>query len=170
MTMDELIKRPGCVIHDEQKLAYAGIYLLKKMDLDPKDGGMVMPVVLPSELAPLDEVLQDLALSGLIEINARKERYDLTKAGIAHIGTLIDEAEALVDEFDDQELPQVLAELRRRHLDVYRARFLWGWYVGEFDDLLAFQQRRGVSPVERFWAYYLLGDDFYNNLALDLAG
>ena len=54
-----------------------------------------------------------------------------------------------------------------RNLDVFRARFLWGWYSGEFDDLVLFQQRRGVSPVEQFWAFYLTGDDFYRELARD---
>ena len=44
--------------HDDKK-TYAGIWLLKQMDLAPEDGGRTFPVVLPSELAPLDEVLQD---------------------------------------------------------------------------------------------------------------
>ena len=81
----------------EEKLVYAGIYLLKKMDLKPEDGGLVLPVVLPHEFAPLDEVLQELALAGFVAINRRKERWEITKAGFAHIGALIDEAEALID-------------------------------------------------------------------------
>lgn len=167
--MDELTRRPGCVISDEQKLTYAGMYVLKMMDLKPGDGGMEFPVLLPSELAPLEEVLQHLLFSDLIKINRRKERYELTKKGVAHVGELIDEAEALIEEFDDEELEDTIAELESRNLDVFRARFLWGWYQGEFDNLVLFQQRRGVSPVESLWAYYLLSDDFYNNLALDLA-
>lgn len=167
--MDEMIKRPGCVITDEQKLTYAGMYVLKKMDLKPEEGGMIMPVVLPSELAPLDEVLQQLLFEDLIVINRRKERYDITKKGFAYIGELINEAEALIREFDDHELDEVVAELEARHLDVFRARFLWGWYQGEFDDLVLFQQRRGINPVESLWAFYLMSDDFYNNLALDAA-
>ena len=153
----------------EEKLLYAGIYVLKKMDLKPEDGGLVLPAVLPHELEPLDEVLQELALAGFVEINRRKERWEITKAGFAHIGALIDEAEALIDEFDDEEPAEMLAELQRRHLDPFRARFLWGWYQGEFDDLVLFQQRRGVEPVERSWADYLVSDAFYDNLALDLA-
>jgi hypothetical protein len=166
--MDELIKRPECVIDDEQKLTYAGMYLLKKMDLKPADGGMVMPLLLPSELAPLDDVLQHLLFQELIQINRRKERYDITKKGLAYIGGLIDEADALIREFDELEPDEVTAEFRARNLDVFRARFLWGWYDGEFDDLLLFQQRRGVTPIESFWAFYLVSDEFYNNLALDL--
>ena len=166
--MDELMKRPGCVITDEQKLIYGGMYMLKKMDLNPKEGGMTVPVLLPSELAPLEEVMHKLLFDEMIKINRRKERYDLTKKGIAYIGTLIDEAEALVGEFDDEELEDVVAELEERNLDVFRARFLWGWYEGEFDDLEIFQQRRGISPVETLWAYYLTDDAFYNELAKDM--
>jgi hypothetical protein len=151
----------------EEKLLYAGIHVLKKMDLKPEDGGLVLPVVLPHELEPLDEVLQELAVAGFVAINGRKERWEITKAGFAHIGALIDEAEALIDEFDDEEPAEMLAELQRRHLDPFRARFLWGWYQGEFDDLVLFQQRRGVEPLERSWADYLVSDAFYDNLALD---
>ena len=152
-----------------EKLLYAGIHVLKKMDLKPEDGGLVLPVVLPHELEPLDEVLQELAVAGFVAINRRKERWEITKAGFEQIGALIDEAEALIDEFDDEEPAEMIAELQRRHLDAFRARFLWGWYQGEFDDLVLFQQRRGVDPVERSWADYLVSDAFYDNLALDLA-
>ena len=151
----------------EEKLLYAGIHVLKKMDLKPEDGGLVLPAVLPHELEPLDEVLQELAVAGFVAINRRKERWEITKSGFEHIGALIDEAEALIDEFDDQEPEEMLAELRRRRLDPFRARFLWGWYQGEFDDLVLFQQRRGVEPVERSWADYLVSDAFYDNLALE---
>jgi hypothetical protein len=51
---------------------------------------------------------------------------------------------------------------------VFRARFLWGWYEGEFDDLVLFQERRGVSPVERLWAFYLMSDAFWSELAREL--
>ena len=155
-------------ISDEEKQTYAGIWLLKKMDLAPKDGGMVFPVVLPSELTPLDEIFHELAVADLVLLNARKERWDLTKKGIAYLGELIDEASDLVDELDEMELADAVAELRRRNLDPFRARFLWGWYEGELDDLVLFQQRRGVRPVEELWAYYLTGDDFWNELAKDL--
>jgi hypothetical protein len=154
----------------EEKLLYAGIYLLKKMDLKPEDGGLVLPAVLPHELEPLDEVLHELAVAGFVALNGRKQRWEITKAGFAHIGALIDEAEALIDEFDDQERAEMLAELERGHLDPFRARFLWGWYQGEFDDLVLFQQRRGAEPLERSWADYLLSDAFYDNLALDTKG
>lgn len=155
-------------ISDDQKRTYVSLYLLKKLDLAPDDGGLELPVVLPSDLDPLDDVLQQLAVDDLIAINARKGRYDLTKRGIAQLGTTIDEAKALVDEFDDLELADVVTQLTARKLDVFRARFLWGWYEGEFDDLVLFQQRRGVRQVEELWAYYLTSDAFWIELARDL--
>jgi hypothetical protein len=161
------LERHVPVITDEQRQTFVGAYLLKKMDLRPEDGGMVMPVVLPSELAPLDEFLQELAVAELIEIKRRGERYALTPKGVAYIGALIDEAAQLVDELDELELDEAIAELRKRRLDLLRARFLWGWYSGELDDLVLFQERRGVVPVERLWAFYLVSDDFYRELARD---
>jgi hypothetical protein len=155
-------------ITEEQKQTYVGLYLLKKLDLKPEDGGLDLPVVLPSELSPLDETLQQLAVDDLIVINARKNRYELTKQGIAYLGTAIDEAEALVEELDDYEVDEAIAELRARNLDVFRARFLWGWYEGEFDDLVMFQERRGASPVERMWAFYLMSDAFWTELAREI--
>ena len=156
-------------VTDEQKQTYAALYLLKKLDLSPEDGGLELPVVLPSELSPLDETLQQLAVDDLIVINAKKNRYELTKQGIAYLGTAIDEAQALVDEFDELEVEEAIAELRTRNLDVFRARFLWGWYEGEFDDLVLFQERRGAQPIERFWAFYLMSDALWAELARDLA-
>lgn len=154
----------------EQKTFYAGLYLLKRMDLKPEDGGMAMPILLPPELAPLEDVLQELVNQDLIAMNRKKERYDLTRAGLDTIGRYIDEAEALVDEFDDLEMDQAIAVLRERNLDVFRARFLWGWYDGELDDLVDFQRRRGVTPVETLWAYYLMSDVFWDTLESDLHG
>ncbi len=166
--MTQIVKHDAPLLDDRQILAYAGIYVLKMMDLEPKDGGMVFPLVLPSELSPLDEVLVELSLAGLVEQNRRKDRWDLTKEGLAHLGRLIEEAEDLMDEFDDDEMPEVVAELRRRNLDVFRARFLWGWFDGEFDDLVEFQRQRGVAEVQTLWAYYLTDEEFYVELARDL--
>ena len=155
------------VVSREQKLVYAGIYVLKKMDLKPADGGIEMPIVLPSEMSPLEDVLQELVNADLVEVNRRKARFELTKKGLAYLGEIIDEAEALVDEFDDESLEDAVAELRRRNVDVLRARFLWGWYDGELDDLVLFQQRRGATPVEPWWADYLMSDAFYEALRRD---
>jgi hypothetical protein len=166
----ELTLRPGAPITDEDKQTYVGLYLLKKLDLKPQDGGLALPVVLPSELAPLDDVLQQLAVDDLVVINAKTGLWNLTKQGIAYLGEHIDEAAALIDEFDDDELEDVVAELRARNLDVFRARYLWAWYDGELDDLVLYQERRGVRPVERLWAYYLTSDALWNDLAREIAG
>ncbi|MEO7092693.1 MAG: hypothetical protein ABI175_05550 [Polyangiales bacterium] len=156
-------------VTDDQKQTYASLVLLKKLDVAPEDGGLELPVVVPSELSPLDETLQQLAVDDYVVINARKNRYELTKKGIAYLGTVIDEASALVDEFDELEVDEAIAELRTRNLDVFRARFLWGWFEGEFDDLVLWQERRGVTPIERFWAFYLMSDAFWTELSRDLA-
>lgn len=164
----DLIHRPGTAISDEDRQTYASLYVLKKMDLKPEDGGMVFPVVVPSELSPIDELLQQLAVDDLIVINRKKERYELTKKGIAYLGENIDEATELVDEFEDAETDDMLAELRERNLDLFRVRFLWAWCEGELDDLVLYQERRGIRPVERMWAFFLMGDVLWNDLAREL--
>lgn len=155
-------------LDEETKLRYCGYYVLKKLDLEPADGGLRIPVVMPSELAPLEAILHELAVDDLVVIHPKSGEWRLTPAGLALLANLIDEASALVDEFDDEEPEDVVAELRRRNLDPYRARFLWGWFDGEFDDLVAFQEQRGVRPVERLWAYYLTGDEFWRELGREL--
>jgi len=165
---NEISVRPGAAISDEDKQTYIGLYLMKKLDLRPEDGGIPFPVVLPSELAPLDEHLQQLAVDDHVVINAKQNRYELTKKGLAYLAEHIDEATELVDEFDEQELEEVIVQLRARNLDVFRARYLWSWYEGELDDLVLYQERRGAKPVERLWAFYLTGDAFWNDLAREL--
>jgi hypothetical protein len=153
---------------DETRLDFAGIYLMKKLDLEPKDGGIELPIALPRELEPLDPVLERLVLGGWVEMEKKKGRYKLSAAGIDRIGSLIDEAEHYVQEFDDEEAEDVVAELRRRHLDPLRVRFLWGWYQNEFDDLVLWQQRRGLPEVETSWADYLVDTRFWDELASEL--
>ncbi len=150
------------MISDEQKQTLAGLWVLKQMDLK----NVEFPVIMSSEMSPLDDVLQQLAVEGYVDINKRKERYELSKKGVEYLGRAIDEAQTLVDELDELETDEAIAEIKARKLDLMRARFLWGWYEGEFDDLIAFQQRRG-APVETLWAYYLMSDAFYSELARD---
>ena len=164
----DLERRPNTAIDDDQKQTFIALWLLKKLDLKPEDGGKTFPVVLPGELSPLDEPLQQLAVDELIQINVKKARYELTKKGIAYLGEVIDEASDLVDELDDLETDEAIEEIRARGLDLFRARFLWGWFDGEFDDLVLYQERHGVSPVERMWAFYLTGDDFWREIAKEL--
>ena len=156
-------------ITEDQKQSLVGLWLLKKLDLKPEDGGMELPVVLPGDLSPLDEYLQQLAVEDYIQINGKKGRYELTKKGLAYLAQAIDEAGDMVDELDELETDEAIAELRARNLDLMRARFLWGWFEGEFDDMVLFQERRGVQPVERMWAFYLTSDDFFREIARDFA-
>jgi len=163
-------RRPATAIDDDAKQTYIGLWLLKKLDLTAEDGGLKFPVALPAELSPLDEPLQQLAVEDMIAINRKTGLYDLTKKGIAYLGAVIDEASDLVDELDELETEEAIAELRARGRDVFRARFLWGWFDGEFDDLVLWQEQRGIRPVERLWAFYLTGDELWNELARELEG
>jgi hypothetical protein len=156
------------MISQGQKLTYAGIYMLKKLDVAPEDGGLVLPLALPRELDPVDAALEQLVIAGLVAMNKKKGIYELTKLGIDHIGTLIDEAETYIEEFDEAPAEKVVAEVQRRRLDPMRVRFLWGWYQGEFDDLVLWQQRRGIPEVDHDWASYLMGDEFWTELGQDL--
>lgn len=161
-------RRPSTAIDDEAKQTYIALWLLKKLDLSPEDGGMKFPVALPAELSPLDEPLQQLAVEDRIQINRKTGFYDLTKKGIDYLGAVIDEASDLVDDLEELETDQAITELRARGRDVFRARFLWGWFDGEFDDLVLWQEQRGIRPVERLWAFYLTGDELWNELAREL--
>lgn len=161
-------RRPGAAIDDEAKQTYIALWLLKKLDLTPEDGGMELPVSLPPDLSPLDEPLQELAVQELVAIDRKKGCYVLTKKGIEYLGQVIDEASDLVDELADLEADEAIAALRARGRDVFRARFLWGWFEGELDDLVLWQEQRGLRPVERLWAYYLTGDALWNELAREL--
>lgn len=168
MTQLTTTRRPP-VVDDDEIRTYASMYVLKKMDLQPEDGGMTFPLGLPSELSPLDDVLHGLAADGLVVANQRKDRWELTRAGLDHLARLIEEAEDLLDELDELEVHEAVAELRARNLDLMRARFLWGWFEGELDDLVEFQRSRGVRPVQPLWAYYLTDEELYAELAKDFA-
>lgn len=168
-------------LSEERKQSYAELVLLKLLDLAPDEGGVEIPVELPSELAPIQPILQDLRFKGLIEVAAKprkafaalrgkpkEEFYKLTQAGVEYIGKVIDEAEGYVSEFENLEVQEMLEVAELRRLDPIRIRFLWGWYQGEFDDLAVFQERRGLEPVERLWAYYLTSDEFFAEVLSDL--
>lgn len=152
----------------EQRAYYASVYVLKKLDLEVDDGGVELSVVLPHDWYPLEEVIEGMVVDGLVAISRRKGLYALTAQGIDLVGRLIDEAEGYIEEFGEQEVEQMVQTLEKRGVDVLRARFLWGWYDEEFDDLVEFQRVRGMVPVQREWAEFLLGPEFYENLARDL--
>lgn len=153
---------------EEQRETYAGMFVLKMLDLKPEDGGIEMPVNLPHALLPFENVLDRLALEGYVQIDRKRGKWTLTDEGIRYLGVLIDEAEAYIEEFDDWEPAAVVREVRRRNLDPMRVRFLWGWYTGEFDDPILYQQRRGISPIEEDWASFIVSDAFFADLARDI--
>ena len=153
---------------DAKKRYYATVYILKKLDLDAEEGGVELPVLLPAELAAIDELLEAMAIEGLLSIDRRRQRYALTKRGIETVGLLIDEIEGVIEEFDDEAIEEVVTTLRARNLDVMRVRFLWGWYDGEFDDVVSYQRRRGFAEIEQDWASFILSDAFYDDLERDL--
>jgi len=155
-------------LSEDQRRAYVGLFVLKLLDLAPEDGGMAMPVLLPSALAALEPALERLAVEGVVEIDRKLGEYRLTQLGIERLGVHIDEAEGYIDAFDDMEVPQMLVVLRQRNVDPMRVRFLWGWYQGEYDDPILFQQRRGVAEIETDWAAYIQSDAFYAAIAEDL--
>lgn len=157
------------LVSEDQRTAYASLFVLKLLDLAPEDGGMPMPVVLPPALTPFEPVLERLAVEELVEIDRKRGEYRLTQRGLDAIGLHIDEAEGYIEEFDDLEVEQMLGILRQRNVDPMRVRFLWGWYQGEFDDPVVFQQRRGVPVIERDWASYVQSDAFFAAIAEDLA-
>lgn len=152
----------------EQRAYYASIYVLKRLDLAPKDGGIDLPVVLPHDWYPLEGIIEGMVLDGLVSIHRRKGTYALTAQGIDLVGRLIDEAESYIEEFAEREVHEMVETLSQRGVDLLRARFLWGWYDEEFDDLIEFQRIRGMEPVQKEWAEFLLGPAFYENLAQDL--
>jgi len=156
------------MIAEEQKLTLIGLFVLKLLDLEPEDGGMAFPVYLPHELEPFEPVLERLTIQRFIHVDRRSGQYKLTPEGIDYLGTAIDEAETYIEEFDGAEAEVVVSTLRTRNLDPLRVRFLWGWYQGEFDDPVVFQQRRGAGNVEDDWATYLLTDGFFDELRRDL--
>jgi len=157
------------LVSEDQRNAYVSLFVLKLLDLAPEDGGLAMPVLLPHDLAAFEPTLERLAVEGLVEIDRKRGEYRLTPRGLDTLAVHIDEAEGYIEAFDDLETEAMLAILRRQGVDPMRVRFLWGWYQGEFDDPVLFQQRRGAPVIERDWAAYVQSDGFFAALAEDLS-
>lgn len=168
-------------VTEEKRQVYSELIVLKLMDVGPDDGGVEFPRDLPSELSPLQTILEELRFKGLIEIVAKKrgalaamrfkakeEVYALTPAGVEHLGRVIDEAEGYVTEYDEMDTADMIADAQSKKRDPVRIRFLWGWFEGEFDDLALFQERRDIEPVERLWAYYMTSNEFWAEVVKDL--
>ncbi len=153
------------LVSEDQRTAYVSLFVLKLLDVDPEEG---VPVLLPPPLMAFEPVLERLAVEDMVQIDRKLGEYRLTPRGIETLGVHIDEAEGYIEAFDDLEVAQMLPLLRKRKVDPMRVRFLWGWYQGEFDDPVLFQQRRGVAVIERDWGAYVQSDAFFAALAEDL--
>ena len=70
----------------EQKLSYAGIYVLKKMDLKPADGGIALPVIMDALLSPLEEVVERLVMQGHLAIDRKTQPATSTRCAPASCG------------------------------------------------------------------------------------
>ena len=115
----------------DQQEYYAGLWVMKKLDLQPKDGGITLEVPLESQYAFAEPVIDRLTVDGYLSIDEKRGVYAVTDAGRTMTRHIIDEAEGYVTEFDDEETEDMIVQLRRRNIDVFRVRFLWGLYVGE---------------------------------------
>lgn len=152
--------------HD-QMLSYAGMWILKMLDIGPANGGIKIEVPLASEHIMAEEVIDYLYNMGYIDIQTEKYSYAITDKGFHYIREIIAEAEAIIDEFIDVDTEEMIRIYQNRNLDIFRARFLWGLYDGEFDNVVQFQQKRGFREIERNWSIFITSDAFYKNLALD---
>ena len=152
------------MISASQKLAFAGIYLLKKLDLAPEDGGIALAATLAEDVAALAPALEQLEQQGFVERGGDPPLYDLTDAGLEHLEALMDEAEALAPPDAELETDDAIHGHEHRGLQSLRERFLWSWYRGVLDDLVAYQRARGLEPLEACWARFLLSDALYEAL------
>lgn len=155
------------MISAPQKHTFAGIYLLKKLDLPPEDGGVALSSTLAEDVSALAPVLEQLAQQGLVESAGDPPLYALTHAGLEHLDALMDEAEALAPTDAALQTDDAIHAHEHQGLRSLRERFLWSWYRGELDDLVGYQRARALEPLEASWARFLLSDALYDTLGLD---
>ena len=147
---------------------YAGMLILKKLDpMAPPEARYDFNIPLEGLDQILEPVLDDLYNRGFVEIDTAKAKYVLTPKGDQYIQTLIDEAEWYISKYQEFEPKTRVAIMKNDGVNLLRARFLWGWYDGEFDDLEAFQEERGITPV-RPWQEFLVSKEFYDILFEDV--
>ncbi len=147
-------------------MKYAGMYVLKLIDLPPKEGGHIFEVPLALEDEHLEPVLDDLLFHGLIDIDTVRTCYVLTQDGRNYVDKLIGEVEAYIDKYQEFEPTTKVNLMRRDNINPLRARFLWGLYDGEFDDLNEWQDNWQINPAERVddWRFVITRKEFYDML------
>jgi len=151
-------------------LKYAGIYVLKKLDRPPADGGYFFEVPLMGLDEHLEPILDDLLFHDIIEIDVDHARYSLTKEGIQYIDKLIDEIEGYIDKYQEYEPVTRVNLMKRDKINPLRARFLWGLYDGEFDDFDQWQENWNIAPDEKTadWREIITMKEFYDMLFEDI--
>ncbi len=152
------------MISESHKLTLAGLYLLKKIDLPAEDGGLELSAPLAEDLAALAPALERLEQQGLVERVGEPPAYALTDAGLDHLEGVMEEAEALIPSDAGLDEDDALETHAHRGLRGLRERFLWAWYIGELDDLAAYQRASGRAPIDGHWARFLLADALYESL------
>ena len=147
-------------------MKYAGMYILKTMDPEaPENIHHVYEVPLERDDEILEPVLDDLLYRSLVEIDSKNTCYKITGKGMDYIQQLINETESLLEKYAEMEPRTRLAIMRRDGINLLRARFLWGWYDGEFDDLVEFQHiQEWEGDIQTIWQIFIVSKEFYDAL------
>ncbi len=164
--------------HDEETnkkvnleiMKYSGMYILKKMSLSPEEGGHIFEVPLSGMDEHLEPVLDDLLFHDLLEIDAVNTRYKLTREGEQYVDKIIGEIEGYIGKYQDFEPVTRVNLMKRDRVNPLRARFLWGLYDGEFDNLKQWQEDWEVESAEILadWQLYVTKKEFYDELFWDI--
>ena len=151
---------------NQEIIKYAGIYLLKMMEAEPPP----FQVPLSSQDESLEPILDDLLFRELILIDPEKSAYQISQKGVEYVDSLIDEIEGYIDEYQDFEPATRVNLMKRDHVNPLRARFLWGLYDGEFDDLVEWQDQSQFSPseIKINWRQIITSKEFYDYLFEDI--
>ncbi|GMT50338.1 MAG: hypothetical protein IEMM0008_1877 [bacterium] len=147
-------------------MKYSGLYILKKLDLPPEEGGHLFEVPLSGLDEHMEPILDDLFFHNLIDIDTDNARYALTQEGSEYIDKIVAEVEGYIDKYQEFDPATKVNLMRRDKVNPLRARFLWGLYDGEFDDFNEWQENWDIDPTQRKddWREVITSKDFYDML------
>ncbi|MDH4127567.1 MAG: hypothetical protein OEV44_02350 [Spirochaetota bacterium] len=151
-------------------MKYAGMYILKKMDIPPSEGGHIFSVPLEGLDVHLEAILDDIMFHNLIEIDSNSTCYKITDDGKEYINKLLDEIEGYIEKYQDFEPVTRVNLMKRDRVNPLRARFLWGLYDGEFDDFNQWQENWQIAENEKIndWREIITTKEFYDMLFEDI--
>ncbi|MDH5681585.1 MAG: hypothetical protein OEZ36_08360 [Spirochaetota bacterium] len=151
-------------------MKYAGMYILKRLDLPAEEGGHAFEVPLAGLDEHLEPILDDLMFHNLIEIDENAVRYALSDEGRGYVDKLIVEIEGYIDKYQEFEPTTRVNLMKRDRINPLRARFLWGLYDGEFDDFELWQENWEVPATEKLsdWRDVITKKEFYDMLFEDI--